>query len=245
MKKLILLLLVLATPAFGAITRVQSKTATSGGSAVASLNLVFDAAPTNGNFIVIAASAQAANVGMSVDSDANITWFGNSKGTNAIVTVLIGQVKTASASATVTINLLSTTNVAVCAVGAEYSGITNILIDRTAASTGTGTAVDTGTTSSTTIGNELLVAGVAVRGSGGPVLSSPTNSFNLIAQASTTVTSVNDKTVGLLDKIVSSTGTANTGVTSGVSGAWAGHIVTIAEAPALSGSFTQTSYIGQ
>lgn len=242
MKKLLLLLLLLATPAFG-VTRVQLKTATTGAAAATSLDVVLDAAPANGNLIAVAVACGPGATGSvgEIASSADITWFGTSKSgtTNAVGTLFLGWVRTGSASATITITNVN--SVSIVAVAAEYSGFTYPRVDRTKTATGSSTSAASGATATTSSAVELWLGMVMSRGTSGVTFSSPTNSFAIVGQTTSSLATSSDRSVALLEKIVSSTGTADSGVTISASNVWVAYTVTLDETPT---TFVQTSYIG-
>ncbi len=215
-----------------AIARVQSKAANTGASAAASLNLVLDAAPTNGGVLILVVSTSTATA-VSVPTSANVSWFGGAKNltTTSMVAIFIGYVRTASASATIAITL-STGSQPIAAACAEYSGFSHAQLD-TSSSNGatTGTTVTSGATPTTRSANELWITGVGVRCNSTLTFSSPINSFSIVANTSTTIGGANaDRSVALLERIVTSTGTANGGVTTSQSNAWVAYTITFDDA---------------
>jgi len=105
----------------------------------------------------------------------------------------------------------------------EYSGIAaSSALDKSAKNNGNTATADSGTTLTTTQTNELWFAAL---GNGGESQSSPTNSFVIVNQQLWTYDSA------ALEKIVSATGTANTGTTLLPAIAWAGVIATFKAAP--------------
>lgn len=110
----------------------------------------------------------------------------------------------------------------------EYSGldtayIQNYYIDQSADNKGTGTAIDTTATSTTTYANELWVGGTLLNGYS---QSTPTNGFTLLDGQLN-----NGISVSYLENIVSSTGQAETGTTGAGRGSWLATIVTFPAAP--------------
>ncbi len=126
------------------------------------------------------------------------------------------------ASTSVSIALAQSVYAAVADI-CEWSGLGSNPVDQTATNNGTGsTQTDTGTTATTTQANELFIGTVGVYGQ---AQSNPTNSFTMLDGAYLNVTG--GISVSYLYKIVSSTGTANSGTTIATSSnAWQGCIAT-------------------
>lgn len=118
----------------------------------------------------------------------------------------------------------------IASVAAEYSGISQTW-DRLASNVGSSTTGNTGTTATTRLANELFAGAIGGRASGGVIFSAPTNSFSIVDQATTSFASTSDRGVCLLEKIVTSTGTASCSTTQ-TNGAWAGQMITIEESVA-------------
>lgn len=210
-----------------AIAFVQAKAATSGASNVSTINVVFDAAPANGNVIFLLTSSGGGFC--RIASDANITWFAAAPyggGSSTFLQPFIGIVKTGSASATITVDTTSSTSLV--AVAAEFSGVSPTP-DRLTFSSAFNTTPDTGTTPTTTSANQLWLGWIVNRFANGTTFTSPTNSFSIVAQTKSTLNTTNDRSVALLYKIVGSTGAANTGVTAD-NGVWVGEMTTFPEA---------------
>ncbi len=214
-----------------AIALVQSKTAASG-AGVASLNLVFDSAPTNGNTLVLSV---ATNAGVFIASTADIIWTGTSDtgASNTIVELWIGRVITASASATVTITV-GTGGASIAVAGAEFSGFTRSRIDKSVAATATSTAANSGNTATTSASSQLWVSGISARLTGGVTYSNAflggiaaTNLFQNTTNLGTTA----DRSAAFLFRIVATTGVANANATLNSSGIWIERIITIEDTP--------------
>lgn len=206
-----------------AITRVQSKTANSGAVGVTSLNLVFDSAPTAGNVLVIACATNAGNP--TIDSGSGVSWVQYEKivaANGTMLIVFVGQCFS-GASATVTINAASATLIALA--GAEYSGVLPA-IDRIAGATSASTSPDSGAASTSAYANELWIGAIALRLANGSTFSSPTNSFAIVGQDKTSANTTGDRSVCLLEKIVSATGAAQAGATC-TSGVWVAAVLTM------------------
>lgn len=217
-----------------AIARVQSKTANSGAAGVTTLNLVFDAAPTDGNIVVIAAAglgtSSAAFSSMSV-TGTNIVWMqccpAVQGGSNMTGILAVGFVL-ASASATVTVTDLSSGGIAIA--GAEYSGCAPFF-DQYASAVATTTTPSSGATGTTSSANQLWVASIGHRAVSGGTFSLPTNSFAIVGQDKSSIGSTSDRSVALLERIVSGTGTANAGATVSASGICVSQVLTLKETP--------------
>jgi hypothetical protein len=104
----------------------------------------------------------------------------------------------------------------------EYSGFGSTdPIDVTANNPGaSGTSQTTGTTTTTTQASELWIGGIG-EDNNGATFSAPTNSFAIVEQILAGTTAA-----ALLEKIVSSTGTAGCGVTANLSGTYNGAMAT-------------------
>lgn len=103
---------------------------------------------------------------------------------------------------------------------AEYSGIeVSSATDKTASASGTSTTPQTGTTATTTRNIELWIGAVADFRD--ETMSAPTNSFSIVQQQGVLAWHT-----GMLERITTATGTANTQVTTATSDAWMGVIAT-------------------
>lgn len=220
-----------------AIARVQSKTANSGASLATTVSVTLDATPTAGNILVV---SYAALFGLSAGSPfvtcsgvtfSTYVWIGSGTlvGVLAVGRVLSG------ASATITANAGSGGN---AIVAAEYSG-SNIVADVYAAATNTSTSAASGDTAATNAAAELWVGALAARNA--ITYSSPTNSFSIVGQDKSSVGTANDRAAALLERIVSSTGTANAGATLSASNVWTAQVLTLKE---ISGGFNSGGSFG-
>jgi hypothetical protein len=215
-----------------AIARVQSKTANSGAVGVTSLNLVFDAAPTAGNLLVLVVGSNAGSP--TVDSGSGVSWVLIQKlgASNTLQSVFVGRVYS-GASATVTVNLSSSVSIAIAA--AEYSGIGSAF-DREVGATGNSTTPDSGATGTTSSANQLWIGAMTARQTSGVTFSSPTGGFAIVVQDKTSAGSTGDRAVCLLEQIVSSTGTPDAGATISASSVWVAQVLTFEVASAGGGS---------
>ena len=212
--------------AHATITRVQGNTRGVYASG-SSFTVTQSSTPTSGNLNVLTITAR---VGSGVPatvksiSQTGVVWSKvTNAGSGAIDVEIWAGVVGSGASASITVTLTGIVGTAVANV-CEYSGLTtSSYLDVTASTFGSSTASDTGTTATTTQANELWV------GSTGDVTatqSTPTNGFTLLDGTATGSTSN-----AFLEKIVSSTGTANSGTTLSSSNAWVGVIATFTATP--------------
>lgn len=212
------------------------------GSGATSIPVTMALTPTNGNVLIAAIYAdtdQANNVASIVQT--GVTWagLGNpqvikqahvawNSGAYENVEIWIGIVG-AGANTSVTVNLNAATSGGGVADIYEYSGVATIsFLDKTATNLGHSDpkTTDTGTTAATTQANELWIgATVAVDGTWGMFQSLPTNGFTLYDGVAILAGTYNHS-LAFLEKIVSSTGAANSGTTFNGSGDWAGCIAT-------------------
>lgn len=96
----------------------------------------------------------------------------------------------------------------------------------------------TNTTDTTNYANELVIATFGMKGTFASEqtgwANTPTNSFTIISQTSSSLNGVNDKATAMSEKIVTSTGTQSTGVSTSLTAAqWLGNIVTFREIPQM------------
>lgn len=201
-----------------AITFVQSKTATTAAVNAATLDVVLDATPTQGNIIAVAGSTSGS---MPVLSATGIDFFSVTRtAANNVGTVLaIGWVQ-ASPSATLTATCIAA--VPISLVAAEYTGI-SLSLDQVVTAIGSGTSPSSGTTDTTTQANELWLGAIGVRNTGpGTIFSLPLNSFAIVDQTNSSTGGASaDRAVVLLSRIVSATGTVTVACTSSANNNWA------------------------
>jgi hypothetical protein len=174
--------------------------------------------PKNGDAIFIVATTSDANHIDSITQTGaaweEITYAGLDRATE-----LWAAFNVQNAGTTITVALTGTA--LSVAIAVEYSGISSSnATDKTVSNIGSGTAVDTGTTATTTQAYELWIGGIGAAPTNAQ--SSPTRNFNQVATSS--VISTESSSVvfvaGFYEKIVSATGTANTGCTLSHSAAW-------------------------
>ena len=207
-----------------------------GVSTSSSLSVSLTSAPTSGNSLiaVIGTYDNSASSAITVSSitQTGVTW---SRQTSEVygsgifspyynVEIWLGVVGSgAVTSVSISLSGSSREVVDIC----EYSGIAASPIDKTAVSTGSSISGSTGTTTTTAQAQELWIGGIAVGGStsSGVSQSYATSGFTLLDGASYGSSSPYTSTA-FLEKIVSITGTANSGTTIGSSNRWVGCIAT-------------------
>jgi hypothetical protein len=220
------------------IARVQLKTAAANATAAPSITM--NSTPTAGNVIVM---AYGGTTNFWIPPAGNIEWmlFNFVASSSRVAGLAIGIVK-ASASATITCAQASGGG---ALVAAEYSGLGGVKLDRQmAASAGSGTSLASGATPTTDTANALWVGCLfsgAARASSAAFYSALTNSFALVGEAQTTLNTTGDRTVGLTERIVSSTGTPNTGATALSSGIWIASVLALSEITTSGGARSFTS----
>jgi hypothetical protein len=137
------------------------------------------------------------------------------------------------ASATISITTVAAGGIS--AAGAEYSGV-SALVDKFASAVGaSGTTAATGATGTTTVANELFVCAVGSRGTNGVTFSAPGDGFAIVGQDKSSLNTSGDRSVALLEKIVSATTTASPTLTISASNVWVAQVATLEETPAAGG----------
>lgn len=212
-----------------AITRVQGNTrALSSGASVAA---TLESSPTANNILVLAVHIRSSNSGplttVSSITQTGVTWnYAISKSAPVfygVTEIWVGAVGS-GASASLTVNMSGTPHYGAVIDVCEYDN-TSSTVDKSSSANGNSASTSTGTTDSTTSNDELWIGAI---GSFASSQASPTNSFTLLDGASFTGGSL-----AYLEKIVSSTGTANSGTTI-TTNRFYGCIVTLAAATPLS-----------
>jgi hypothetical protein len=193
---------------------VQSATGSVGSSAASSFTVTL-AAPANGDTLIAVISTRGTNSSeVSSMSQSGVTWTRASQSVNAkgTTTEIWYAPNVSGAGTTVTVNLAA--SLFASAVVAEYSGAMYASpLDQTATNNGNGIAADTGTTATTSQGNELWIGGIGLANSG-YTLGTLKNSFTAVNNAASTGSQPSlNSTVYALQKIVSATGTADSGGT--------------------------------
>ena len=201
-----------------AIARVQGNAR--GVTPTATLVVTMDSTPTSGNLLIACIGTDEGltpYVTVSSITQTGVNWATGGAGKqvqsqniNSYLNseIWVGIVG-AGASTTITIALSDPPNNGAVADVCEYSGlVTSAFLDKTATATGTSTATSTGTTATTTQNDELWIGSIAVYFW---AQSTPTNGFTLFDGAK--YSQGNGMSEAYLEKIVSATGTANSGTT--------------------------------
>jgi len=207
-----------------AIIRVRgpSKGTSSGSSTI---TVTLSGTPANGNILIACIGLCPIGSGITVQSisETGVTW---QKITNRVdnngttdTEIWAGTVVSA-ASTTITINLTGTNQYYSVANICEYSGLQNATPDVTATNQGNTGTTNTGTTQNTTQADELWI-GATSYSSGSTGQTSPTNGFTILDGQR-----FNSISLAYLEKIVSSTGAANSGTVNTGAAAWSGCIAT-------------------
>lgn len=218
-----------------AINRVQSKTGTSGASSsVTTWSITFDSTPVAGNVIVAACAAfgSASIPGTpGYFSQTGVEWMLTNPSvqaaSNTLLFLAIGKVLSGAGS-TLTITTLTAGGMSIAA--AEYSGL-DTRFDRFMSAVGNSAAPASGATGTTSKGNQLWIGAISHRAANGGTFSSPTNSFSIVGQAKSSMNTTSDRSVCLLERIVTSTGTANAGAAVSPTGVWAAQVLTLDALP--------------
>lgn len=209
--------------------------------------------PTAGNLLVAVVSIKSSGSPNPVITETNVTWtkqkeYQNSQDFNAYVGIYVGVVG-ASPSTSVSVDHGGDGSPYQFLVAiVEYSGLkTSGFLDVSASNKNTkvNKACDSGTTGTTTVADELWVAGFCYfSGTGGnwdPNPPTPTHSF---AVEVATYPHYNNTILGFFDKIVGATGTADTGATVSVSSWWVGCVICLEASSGASYSHTFTDKVG-
>lgn len=215
-------------------SRVQSATGNTGSGSASSISVSLGTVPVSGNTLiaVIATRGNTSGIVTSI-TQTGATWTraiqaartSSSPGVTNEIWYASG---VSGAGTSITINQ---STVKSAAVVIEYSGLlVPGPLDQTATATGSGSAVSTGTTASTSEANELWIGGIAIS-SGSTTVSSILNGFTSVANSATN--GFNNAKAYALEKIVSATGTASSGGTASNSNiTWAGTMATFRAAQA-------------
>ena len=185
-----------------------------------SFTVTLSSTPTSGNVLIAVIGTYYSSISgsprtVSSISETGVTWTkqagqtdsqGSFPGTYTDSEIWLGTVNS-GVSTSITITLSGSASSGAVADVCEYSGIApSSYLDKTAGTTGSGTSTSTGTTTATSQASELWIGGVTVEASA--TQSSPTNGFTNLDGATYSSTSVS-----YLEKVVSATGTANSGTT--------------------------------
>ena len=210
------------------------------------ITVTMGSTPTPGNLLIMCVGWRTSPNLTSI-TQTGVTWTGGGNGLQvhkvsaALTTqndIWLGTAGS-GASTSITVNFSSSLSEGVADV-CEYSGLAaaSTVKDQAAGNTSTSTPhPDSGTTATTTQANELWVASLTAHLSGNTVTqSSPTNSFTLLDGADQNYSGVH-YSLGFLERIVSSTGTAQTQVTCAHTPAtWVGVIATFIASTASTAS---------
>ncbi|MCW4044872.1 MAG: hypothetical protein NWE94_05080 [Candidatus Bathyarchaeota archaeon] len=209
------------------VTRVQGNAR---GSILGSPTTVtLNSAPMNGNVLITIIGLVGAS-GVTSISQTGVTWSRqvNIKASSSVISeIWLGTVGS-GASTTLTAYSDCYTGyrqqVDVC----EYSGIAANPLDKTAANAGLSTSGSTGTTDTTTQANELWIGAITVCSSAYSTQTNPTQGFTLLdgADGSAESYAYGYQSTAYLEKVVTSTGQANSGTTAANNSNWAGCIAT-------------------
>jgi hypothetical protein len=207
------------------VTRVQGNARNSSTSSPTTVTL--NSFPTSGNALVAVIGLVGGN-GVSSISQPGVTWSRQAQkiaASSVITEIWLG---TVSCGASKTLNVYSDVytgyrqQVDVC----EYSGLAGFPLDvPPAANSGLSTTPNTGTTATTSQNNELWIGGTTACSSLDSTQTNPTQGFTRLDGAAESYT-YGYQSVAYLEKIVSSTGQANSGTTAANLSNWAGCIAT-------------------
>jgi hypothetical protein len=183
-------------------------------------------APTNGNTMIVCIGGSTGSnpVGSVTQTGATYTDVYNAYNSlNSLYLSYWVANNVSGAGTTITVNV-NTSGDNFVAFAMEVSGLVTVSpLDQTATNTGTSSSPDSGTTSTTTVNNELWVGLLAQNTAGSSVYSAPTNGFTLQDQGGFAAAAA---PVGLFTKIVSTTGTADVSAHSSSSIFWLGTMAT-------------------
>jgi len=202
------------------ITRVQGNAR--GTSTTSPIPVTMASTPTSGNVeVAVIALHSYTSILRTVTSitQTGVTWTYQIRQANGVLGVEIWfGVVGSGASTSISISLSGTIYNGIADV-CEYSGVaTSSFLDKTATNTGSSKSPDTGTTATTTQADELWIGGTLLNTY---AQTTPKNGFTLFDG----VVYVYDS-VAYLEKIVSATGTANSGTTGSGGSPWSGCIAT-------------------
>ncbi|MCE9614680.1 MAG: hypothetical protein K8T26_10420 [Lentisphaerae bacterium] len=225
------------------VARVQTATGNSG-SGAAAFTVTLGSTPVTGNSLVAVISTRGTSANrVTAVTQTGVIWSRVSQAANGSgTTTEIWYAPNASAAGTaVAITLANSLRAA--AVVMEYSGVLSAgAQDQVASATGSSTTAVTGTTPSTSQGNELWIGGVGLVSSS-YTLGTPNNAFVAVANAqSSNSTAANNAKVYAMEKIVSATGAAASGGTVSSSSPWSGAVATFKTSPTVLGGSAAGNY---
>jgi hypothetical protein len=210
--------------ATGSILRVQGNAR--GTTTSNSISVTMTLTPTSGNWLIatIGTRGNGAAVSISGITQTGVTWNQSVDTTSGWQDLAIwsGIVST-GASTSITVSLSGNAANGGVADVCEYSGISSSPVDKTATNSSAGPYIDTGTTATTSQANELWIGTTFCEGGVSPPYHSwnPTNGFIMFDGAG-----YQQVNVAYLEKFVTSTGTANSGITGDSASGLLGCIVT-------------------
>jgi len=208
-----------------AIARAAGQTPQANGSSgVTTIAVTLPQAVVVGNSMFAVGGHTFSNLGSFSDNLGNV-WVVDKVQFNAASEdhVSIGSCKNITVGGSCTITYASNGAAEIMGIVAdEYSGLNGAILDKTAGNTGTGTAVDTGTTATTTEADELLIAGVKDAFDGVPYTWG--SSFSLLAETSAGRSSS-------ADRVVSAMAAYNATATQNAANAYAAAIATYKGTP--------------
>jgi hypothetical protein len=218
-----------ATTAFkdAVISRVQPTTGSFRGTSTSSSISVgpLTSTPVSGDVLIATIGTRGTSVStVSSISEPGVTWtkqIGYSDSSNLIdVEIWLGVVGS-GASTSITVYLTSSAGYGAVADVVEYSGVgTAYYLDRTRTNSGSSRYPSTGTTSTTTVADELWIGATLLRSYSQD--GTPTGGFTLVDGGLYN----SQISLAYLEKIVTATGTAGSVTTSTTSAAWVGCIAT-------------------
>lgn len=235
-KTAVLALLLSASLAQGAITRVQS--AEIAGNNVTTLTLTFGSNLTPGNVVIVGTGNTGTSQGRLTDNTA-YTWteypiFGANS-----VNLAIWIVRITGAGLNTLVFTVGTQQMSL--VGAEYSSTNRLMLELQASASGSSTTAASGPTATTAQANELWVGAASTRcttAGGTDQFTAYQNGFTEVAQTtSTNGTSNTDRSLTLMERFATSTGTANASATCNNNN-WAAGVLTFYELASSSGAAT-------
>lgn len=208
-----------------AIVRVQSSVGTANASASCVVTLTTP--PVNGDTLIMAIGDNSNKTVLSI-VQAGAVWVPDTQNSPTPGIEIWRAPNVLAAGTTITITKSGVTNTV--GVAAEYSGLVNVSTVDKFVNTATGNSAtpDSGTTTPTTAADELWFGAFTQSTAAPQVLSSPTNLFSIVGQGQD---SGNNLITGACDNIVGATGMADVSITSSISAAWVGVIVTYIGVP--------------
>lgn len=213
------------------IARVQfatNSTSVSGNT----VSVTLGATPTAGNVLVAAVAffGSASQPGSACAfSSTNVVWMNtqpSAQGASSTSLGLgIGRVRSGG-STTVTATIDQAGGLAF--IVAEYSGL-SLNFDKFISAVGSSTSPSSGTSATTATANQLWIGAICARATSGNTFSSPGNGYAIVGQAKSTLGTTSDRSICLLEKIVTATGTMTVTTTISPTGVWIAEALSIEE----------------